>query len=109
MPGPKGVPNAVWEKAEDKEMEEVVGLYGKTYHFWEVDKGHEVPMGAPKLMGSITGEGQVPGLGELLAERDSRLGVDSKEKGERRGYIKEPEVHTSKLVPVEGGEGQGDS
>ena len=96
MPGPRGVPNAVWEKAEDKEMEEVVGLYGKTYHLWQTDRGDEVPMGKPELMGSITGEGQVPGFRELLGERDSRFGVDSKEKGERRGYIKEPEVHTSK-------------
>ena len=97
MPGPKGVPNAVWEKPEDKEMEEVVGLYGKTYHLWQTDRGDEVPMGKPELMGSITGEGQVPSFRELLGKRDSRFGVNSKEKGERRAYIEEPEVHTSKL------------
>lgn len=29
MPAPAGVPDAVWEVAENKEMEEVVHLYGK--------------------------------------------------------------------------------
>lgn len=29
MPAPTGVPNAVWETAENKEMEEVVHLYGR--------------------------------------------------------------------------------
>jgi len=32
-----------WDKIETKAMEEVVGLYGKLYHFWEVDKGHQLP------------------------------------------------------------------
>lgn len=36
MPKPALVPTAVWEAAEKKEMEQVVGLYGKTYHFWQV-------------------------------------------------------------------------
>ena len=98
MPGPKGVPNAVWETAENKEMEEVVGLYGKTYHLWQVDRGDEVPMGEPQLMGSITGEGQVSAFRELLAERDSRFGVRSQEKRAGREYIEEPEVHTSKCL-----------
>jgi hypothetical protein len=31
-------------------MEEVVNLHGKLYHFWEVDKGHDLPLGQPKLM-----------------------------------------------------------
>ncbi|KAL8960414.1 MAG: hypothetical protein Q9193_002880, partial [Seirophora villosa] len=30
MPSPAGMPNAAWEVAETKEMEDVVGLYGKT-------------------------------------------------------------------------------
>ena len=39
MPKPALVPTAVWEMAEKKEMEQVVGLYGKTYHFWQVCPG----------------------------------------------------------------------
>ena len=44
------LPNAAWEMAETKEMEQVIELYGKTYHFWQVDRGDPVPMGSPELM-----------------------------------------------------------
>lgn len=36
MPKPTAVPEAVWEVAENKEMEQVVELYGKVYHLWQV-------------------------------------------------------------------------
>ena len=38
MPGPDVLPTTAWELAETKEMEDVIGLYGKTYHFWQVDR-----------------------------------------------------------------------
>lgn len=44
------VPNAVWEIAETAEMKEVVGLYGKTYHFWQVDKGDTLPLEPTQLI-----------------------------------------------------------
>ena len=31
------VPTGAWETAETKEMEDVVELYGKVYHLWQVD------------------------------------------------------------------------
>ena len=34
-----------WEKIEKEAMKEVVGLYGKTWHFWQVDRGDEYPFG----------------------------------------------------------------
>jgi Protein of unknown function (DUF1264) len=45
MPKPVGIPETVWLTAETKSMEEVIRLYGNTFHFWEVDKGHKVPLG----------------------------------------------------------------
>jgi hypothetical protein len=38
MPKPAGslMPTKLWEIAETKEMEEVVNLYGKTWHMWQV-------------------------------------------------------------------------
>ncbi len=93
MPGPDGLPTGIWEEAETKEMEDVVGLYGKTYHFWQVDRGDKLPLGGPELMMSFTKEDQCPGFTELLGERDSRFGVSSDQKKEKRAYIKEPEVH----------------
>jgi hypothetical protein len=61
LPNPN-VPNAVWEVAETEEMKEINGLYGKTYHFWQVDKGDVLPLGKPELMMSFTKDEQVSGL-----------------------------------------------
>lgn len=58
MPNPT-IPGAVWEIAETEEMKEVVGLYGKTYHFWQVDRGDVLPLGQPQLMMSFTQDSQV--------------------------------------------------
>jgi len=58
MPNPY-VPGNVWEVAETEEMKSIVGLYGKTWHFWQVDRGDEMPLGEPELMGSFTGDPQV--------------------------------------------------
>ncbi|RAK99494.1 OBAP family protein [Aspergillus ibericus CBS 121593] len=93
------VPDAAWEVAETSEMRDIVPLYGKTYHFWQVDRGDKVPLGEPVLMGSFLDEEGVKGvlggkgeggLGELLRERDERFGVDHREKAERRkGMVEE--------------------
>ncbi|KAI4253018.1 MAG: hypothetical protein L6R42_007731 [Xanthoria sp. 1 TBL-2021] len=92
MPGPAAVPTAGWEVAETKEMEQVIRLYGKTYHFWQVDRGDKLPLGGPELMGSFTSKEQLPE--GLLAERDARYRISSEQKKEKRGYIEEPEVQT---------------
>ncbi|MCJ1453931.1 hypothetical protein MMC28_004280 [Mycoblastus sanguinarius] len=62
MPGPNGLPTRIWEEAETKEMEDVVGLYGKTYHFWQVDRGDKLPLGGPELMMSFTKDEDCPGF-----------------------------------------------
>ena len=74
MPGPAALPTPAWEVAETKEMEEVIGLYGKTYHFWQVDRGDRLPLGNPELMMSFTKEEQcpTPGFEKLVGERDQR-------------------------------------
>ena len=87
-------PTAVWEAAETAEMEDVVGIYGKTYHLWQVDRGDKVPMGAPELMMSFTKEEQVgKEVREMWADRDKRFRVDTNTKREKRGYIEEPQIH----------------
>lgn len=98
MPTPPGVPNAAWEVAETSEMRDLIPNYGKTYHFWQVDRGDPVPMGAPELMGSFTSDEKVRkarggGLEELLGERDKRYGVDFRVKRERRKGIADVEKH----------------
>ncbi|KAM3071895.1 hypothetical protein ACMFMG_009743 [Clarireedia jacksonii] len=90
LPNPS-VPGAVWEIAETEELKEVVGLYGKTWHFWQVDRGDELPLGRPMLMGSFTKDEQVPW--DMVKDRDARFGVDTKQKKEARKGIETPEIH----------------
>lgn len=86
------MPDAVWEAAENKEIEQVVELYGKVYQLWQVDRGDQVPLGAPELMTSFTKREQFDFDG-VVGERDRRFRVESARKAEVREYIPEPEVH----------------
>ena len=99
MPTPAAVPTAAWEIAEQKEMEDVIDLYGKTYHFWEVDRGDTLPMGQPKLMMSLTSESDVnAATKEAWANRDKRFGVSTEKKSGQREYIQKPEIHPGKAT-----------
>lgn len=89
---PQGIlPEAAWEAVENKEMEQVVELYGKVYHLWQVDRGDKLPMGEPQLMTSYTKDGQLDF--EEVRKRDKKFGVDYEKKKEGRQYIKDPEIH----------------
>ncbi|KAI5250234.1 DUF1264-domain-containing protein [Aureobasidium subglaciale] len=92
MPRPTGIPEAVWEVAENKEMEEVVTLYGKIFHLWQTDKGHKLPLGQPQLMTSFTDYDQFD-FDKHVGDRDGRFGEDHRHKREVREYIKEPTIH----------------
>ncbi|KAF2825812.1 DUF1264-domain-containing protein [Ophiobolus disseminans] len=92
MPKPSGVPEAAWEIAETKEMEEVVQLYGKVYHLWQTDRGDKLPLGEPQLMTSYTAEDQMPDFEGRLRDRDGRFGADWERKKSVREYIGVPEV-----------------
>jgi hypothetical protein len=103
MPAPAGVPKPVWEAAETAEMQDVAPIYGKTYHFWQVDRGDVVPMGPPQLMGSFTSEENVKiakpgGLDELLGDRDGKFGVDYRQKAKKREGIESVEKHPGMYI-----------
>ena len=91
MPTPPGVPYAVWQQAENAEMEAVMHLYGKAYTLWQTDRGDALPLGEPQLMTSFTARDQFDFDG-VVGERDRRFGVDAKQKAESRKYIEEPDV-----------------
>lgn len=78
-----------WDELETEAMEEVVGLYGKLYHFWEVDKGHDLPLGPPKLMGSLTGFEQL-NVDEAMAQRNKEEDIDQAKKRQLREHIPLP-------------------
>jgi hypothetical protein len=94
MPKPTSFPglDAAWETAETKEMEDVIGLYGKVYHLWQVDRGDKLPFGEPKLMTSFTAPEQLD-FEKVVGERDQRFGSDYKQKAKQRECIESPEVH----------------
>jgi len=92
MPTPTGVPDSVWEKAENAEMEEVVKIYGKIYHLWQTDRGDKLPLGEPKLMTSYIADNQFE-FEKMVGDRDKRFGSDYKRKQELREYIEKPEIH----------------
>lgn len=92
MPTPSMTPESVWEVAENKEMEEVIILYGKIYHLWQTDRGDKLPLGPPQLMTSFTGHDQFD-FEKMVGDRDRRFGSDYKRKQEVRKYIQEPSIH----------------
>ncbi|EAW13142.1 OBAP family protein [Aspergillus clavatus NRRL 1] len=103
MPSPAGVPNPAWEVAETSEMRDIIPLYGKTYHFWQVDRGDLLPIGPPQLMGSLISDDKVKyanpkGLAGLLAERDEKFGVDYRVKAEKRKDIEPVERHPGRSI-----------
>jgi hypothetical protein len=109
MPKPSIVPEAVWELAENKEMEEVVHLYGKIYHLWQTDRGDKLPLGPPQLMTSYTATDQMPNYEKVLDDRDRRFGTDHRRKKEVREYIEVPEIHpNADATWAKGGLGHGE-
>jgi len=81
-----------WDKLETEAMEEVVGLYGKLFHFWEVDKGHEIPLGIPKLMGSLTDYQQLD-VDKAMEGRNKEFNIDQEMKRKMREHLPLPGIH----------------
>lgn len=103
MPQPQPlVPQAAWDKAETAEMEQVIELYGKVYHLWQVDRGDKLPLGEPQLMTSFTDKSQFPGMEEKCDERDERLigRSDWRRRAELRAGILESEIENGESLLV---------
>lgn len=102
------------EVAEHELMEKLVSTYGKTWHTWHTDNpANTLPLGHPMLMMGFTADGQL--RPELLAERDGRFGIDTRQKRQNRADIPAPPVRPGanawqhgealqlELVPASGG------
>ncbi|MCJ1224247.1 hypothetical protein MMC12_000891 [Toensbergia leucococca] len=99
LPKPADISLEDWEKAELTAMQEIVGLYGKTWHFWHTDRGDELPLGQPVLMGSVTHRDQV-NLDKALDERNRMYDVHHDQKAEKRKHIEPHNIHPSKFSAV---------
>jgi hypothetical protein len=75
--------------AERALMDQLASTYGKVWYVWHTNRatvpGADVPLGEPALMMAFTADGQLDPA--LLAARDRRLGVDSREIAQRRAGI----------------------
>ncbi|KLJ10745.1 hypothetical protein EMPG_13888 [Blastomyces silverae] len=98
-PPPEGTDRKKLDELEKKELSQLVTFYGKVYHLWQVDRGDELPMGAPELMGSITSEEALNkalpgGKAKLREDHKSKFGVDLDENAEKRkDFGKGFEIH----------------
>ncbi|CAN6479435.1 unnamed protein product [Victoria cruziana] len=80
-----GVPWAV----QRPDLEKVCKTYGKTFHFWQVDRGEALPLGLPNLMAALTGDGQLDDFRARDVEK--RMGVSFASERETRQYMRGPE------------------
>ncbi|CAK8738618.1 hypothetical protein SODG_002221 [Sodalis praecaptivus] len=69
-------------------MAKIVNTYGKTWHTWHTDRNNTLPLSIPALMMGFTADGQVDP--QLLADRDRRFGVDTKNPPATPRYHRSP-------------------
>ncbi|XP_065867737.1 oil body-associated protein 1B-like [Euphorbia lathyris] len=93
-----GVPGPI----QRQDLEKVAKTYGKTFHFWQVDKGDALPLGLPQLMLSVTRAGQL--YEGLVRDVEKRYGVCFEEERKKREYMEGPELG---VHPMADGAGKG--
>ncbi|ONK58759.1 uncharacterized protein A4U43_C09F16360 [Asparagus officinalis] len=93
-----GVPGAV----ERRDMEKVCKTYGKTFHFWQVDRGDALPIGPAQLMMALTRDGQLHD--HMAKDVEKKYGVTFEKEREHRAYMMGPDhgIH-----PLANGAGKG--
>ena len=80
-----GIPGPIQRQA----LEKICKTYGKTIHFWQIDKGDNLPLCVPQITMTLTREGQPY---ENLAEDVEKIYEVNFEKHRKNGaYTKGPE------------------
>lgn len=93
-----GVPGPV----QRVDLEKVAKTYGKTIHFWQVDRGDTLPLGLPQVMMAITRDGQL--YDNLAHDVEKRFGVSFARERENREYMSGP---THGIHPLANAAGKG--
>lgn len=82
-----------WDELETQAMGEVVEWYGKIFHFWDPERGDELPLGMPVLMGSLTEGVQLDvDADEVMKRREGWAGTSPRDKRKLREGLPRPEV-----------------
>ena len=76
--------------AEKELMKQLVNTYGKTWHFWQVDRGDTLPLGVPQLMMGFTQDGQIHP--DLLKKGEEYFKVSSEKLKANRADISASEI-----------------
>ncbi|PPS01478.1 hypothetical protein GOBAR_AA19197 [Gossypium barbadense] len=87
---------------ERQDLDKVCKTYGKTIHFWQVDKGDNLPLGLPQLMMTLTRDGQL--YDELARDVEKRFGVSFEKERAKRADMEGP---THGIHPLANGGGKG--
>ncbi|XP_044500633.1 oil body-associated protein 1A-like [Mangifera indica] len=80
-----GVPGPI----QRQDLDKVCKTYGKTIHFWQVDRGDNLPLGIPQIMMSLTRDGQL--YQKLATDVEKRYGVSFAKESENRAHMTGPE------------------
>ncbi|KIK61730.1 hypothetical protein GYMLUDRAFT_243410 [Collybiopsis luxurians FD-317 M1] len=78
----QGIPGGIDSALEMPALKDLHTTYGKTWHFWQIDKGHTLPLGLPNLMKSFNGPDDVKP--EWIKEHEDRVGIKVQDKAEYR-------------------------
>lgn len=79
------------ELLQDPEHKSLTKTYGKFWCTWQVDRGDQLPLGAPSLMMSPQAVDIARVNPKLVKERDLRYGVSAGDVKESRVEMDEPE------------------
>ncbi|KAL5751656.1 hypothetical protein ACOSQ2_022163 [Xanthoceras sorbifolium] len=91
-----GIPGPI----ERQDLEKVCKTYGKTIHFWQIDRGDNLPVGLPQIMMALTRDGQLyPNLAQDVEER---YGISFEKERENRAYMMGPEKGIHPLANAAG-------
>ncbi|KAF8825780.1 hypothetical protein HHX47_DHR6000691 [Lentinula edodes] len=82
MVAKQGIPGGVDDMLEIPALKDLHTTYGKTWHLWQIDQGHSLPLGLPSLMKSFNGPSDV--TPQLIREHEERTGTNVKDKAEYR-------------------------
>ncbi|CAG8562465.1 3452_t:CDS:2 [Paraglomus brasilianum] len=87
---PTGIPDIIHEPAERAELASLAKTYGKSFIFWQFDRGDRLPLGPPQLMMSFTDDWQLDQ--QVFARRDARYHLNTEAKRDERRRIPDMKV-----------------
>lgn len=93
-------PGLVPGPVQRQDLDKVAQTYGKTIHFWQVDRGDNLPLGLPQIMMALTRDGQL--YTTMAQDVEKRYKVNFEKERENRTWMKGLEHGIHPLANAEG-------